>query len=247
MLGRIRKYNCHLKRVISRLLALFVCLTFLVSLLCLAAFSLVHKLSKPYIEPDLQSLSGLNVDKIMVLGARVYPDGTVSPLLKQRLDAAYQAYIYLTQAKQQTNSLKCIACVETNSSNSQVEDKPELKIIVSGSHAKNYDEAEAMANYLHKLGVNEQKIILDKEGINTLKSCQNYQTNYANETLLIVTSEYHLPRACFLARKLELRAYGFPADSYNFSWPTQVYNFVREALSRVKAVINIYIDLNFAN
>lgn len=234
-----------LRQTIRRLFAFCVCFFILLVGICLFSFLLVINLSHPYIFNKLQDLETIHPAKIMVLGAKVYADGTVSPLLRQRLDQAKQAYLYLLEKQETKQKLKCGTC-ESNSISAS--SKPIcLKIVLSGGQAGHYDEPAAMANYLEAQGVSASALLLDKDGVNTLRSCQNYLAKYEHEQVLIVTSDYHLPRACFLARQIGLQAYGLSADSSNLNLTTKIFNFCREALSRVKAIINIYLSPNFAN
>lgn len=155
---------------------------------------------------------------ILVLGARVYADDTPSLILQNRLQAAITAYRY----------------------------KP-VPIIVSGGVRSLYNEPRVMRNYLLQAGIPAKDIIADEQGDNTIKSCLNYRHNYAERTLLLVTSDYHAPRACFLARKLQIAAYAFTSSTANLSPATRIYNFVREFGSRIKAAVNIYLDQRLLN
>lgn len=235
------------KQAVKRLLAFCVCMFVLCIGLCFSAYIIINAYSSQYVIKHLQDLETVSIQKIMVLGARVYSDGTVSPLLRQRLDKAKEAYLYLQKLELQEQGLNCAGCDLSKNKTQRVKKKRNLQIILSGSKDGDYDEPEAMANYLKAQGVSAQDLLLDKNGINTYHSCLNYQSKYGNETLLIVTSDYHLQRSCYLARNFCIKAYGLAANSRNFSLQTQIYNFLREALSRVKAVINVCISPNFAN
>lgn len=234
-------------QAVKRLLAFCVCMLVLCVSICFSAYILINAYSSQYIVKHLQDLETVTIQKIMVLGAQVYSDGTVSPLLRQRLDKAKEAYLYLQQSELQEQRLNCVDCDPSKCKTKRVKKKRNLQIILSGSKDGDYDEPEAMANYLTAQGVAAKALLLDKKGINTYHSCRNYQSKYENETLLIVTSDYHLQRSCYLARHFSIKAYGLAANSRNFSLQTQIYNFLREALSRIKAVINVNISPNFAN
>lgn len=189
----------------------------LILLLCFAAYLWINCISERLI---VDKLTALTLPKnILVLGAKVEADGQPSKILRQRLDAAKAAYKYLQM--EYGNEFKG-------------------KIIVSGGTFTNYDEPEAMKAYLERQGVDAAVIEMDKQGVNTYHSFRNYVSLHATEALLVVTSAYHLPRACFLAQGLKIPTQGYGALDADHNVATQLYNFVREALSRVKAVLNLY-------
>lgn len=235
------------KQAVKRLLAFCVFMLMLGAGTCFSAYLLIKAYSFPYVFDNLQNIDSIPIRKIMVLGALVYKDGTVSPLLKQRLDKAKAAYDYLQQLDRQKQGQYFLSRDSVVGKNKQAKKIKSLQIILSGSKDGGYDEPEAMANYLKAQGISAKILLLDKSGINTYYSCLNYRAKYDTEQVLIVTSDYHLERSCYLARNLGLQAYGLAANSRNFSWRTQTYNFLREALSRIKAIINVYISPNFAN
>jgi SanA protein len=92
------------------------------------------------------------------------------------------------------------------------------KLIMSGSsNGGEYDEVAAMEKLAISTGVDQEKIILDKSGVSTLNSLINFKKRFKNESLVIVTQQFHLPRSLWLAKKLNLNCYGFPASIYRFS------------------------------
>ena len=92
------------------------------------------------------------------------------------------------------------------------------KLIMSGSsNGGRYDEVAAMEKLAISTGVDQEKIILDNSGVSTLNSLINFKKRFKNESLVIVTQQFHLPRSLWLAKKLNLNCYGFPASIYRFS------------------------------
>lgn len=241
------KFKFNLKQVIRRLLAFCVSLSLILVSICMLAYLIISYKAAPYIFHNLQDLETITPTKIMVLGAKVYADGRVSPLLQQRLDKAKEAYFYLQEQAKNKQKLNCAACEPEQKELAKQSQQADIKIILSGGKLGPYDEPMAMANYLKACGIALNALILDKAGVNTYHSCRNYLAKYPNEQVLIVTSDYHLERSCYLARHLNIKAYGLAANSRNFGLSTQLYNFFREALSRVKALINVYVNANFAN
>ncbi len=110
-------------------------------------------------------------DLIVVFGNKVYPDGTLSPALKARMDRAFKAWV---------NS-----CAP--------------HILVSGGTGKEgFPEGTAMANYLKQKGVPETSITIDNEGINSYATALNTKTLLTQnnwQSVTVVTSYYHVLRS----------------------------------------------------
>lgn len=165
----------------------------------------IDSYSEPYI---INEKNAPICDAVMVLGASVYPDGTPSPVLEDRLRYAYDLYV----------SGKA------------------PKILVSGDHGeKDYDEVNTMRNYLIKMGIPKEDIFMDHAGFDTYDSMYRAKTIFKIEKLLVSTQKFHISRAVYIARKLGLDAYGYPCEDksiYNMQ-----YLYFRESLAKVKAVI----------
>lgn len=148
------------------------------------------------------------VDAILILGARVYANGTPSPLLKDRLDYGYNLY---SQGKAD-------------------------RILVSGDHGRDdYDEVTAMKNYLLEKGVPQEHIFMDHAGFNTYDSLYRAKEIFSIKSLIVCTQEFHMPRALYIGRRLGLEAYGYAAPDkavYHMA-----YNNFREKLAQVKAFL----------
>ncbi len=76
------------------------------------------------------------------------------------------------------------------------------------------NESKAMRNYALKKGVPPEKVTEHKEGLNTLSSVQSMQGK--GQSVAIVSQAYHLPRALFIARQLEIKAVGVAADKREY-------------------------------
>ena len=132
------------------------------------------------------------VDYVIVLGARLYGDKP-SPALERRLKAA-RAYLI---------------------------ENEELRVVVSGGQGDNEDipEAEAMAKYLMDNGIDENRIIKEDKSTSTFEN-PNFSLDILRDIeekqdieILIVTNDYHLFRAKFLANRLGIISYGLPAKT----------------------------------
>lgn len=151
---------------------------------------------------DTESLSDYEFDCIMVLGAGLW-DGEPSPMLKERLDFGLEAY-----------STGC-----------------STKFLMSGDHGtEDYDEVNAMKDYIVANSVDPDDVFLDHAGFSTYESMYRARDVFKAEKMLIVTQKYHLYRAVYNARKLGLDAYGF--DREELQYP--IYNDLRESAARIK-------------
>ena len=155
-------------------------------------------------------------DAIVVLGAQVKPDGSLSLQLQWRLDAAWDAW-------QKHNCL----------------------IVTCGAQGANEPapEGQVMRDYLIARGVDEEMILVDVDSYNTRQNIDNAAQLLAARDarrVLIVTSDYHLPRAMALAEDAGLTASGLGARTLPVYW---VKNYGREALSWVKYWGQKYLNL----
>ncbi len=147
-------------------------------------------------------------DCILVLGAGVWPSGP-SPVLEDRLKTALELY--------------------------RAGKAP--RILVSGDHGRpEYDEPGAMASWLAAHGVPEDAIFLDHAGFDTHSSMVRAQRVFGAERVIVVTQEFHLPRALYLAKAAGLEAEGVSADRRRYEGAR--WYAAREVVSRTRAVVN---------
>ena len=145
-----------------------------------------------------------NYDAILVLGAGL-KNGKPSPVLKDRLDTAYEAYIKGASSK----------------------------IIVSGDHGrKNYDEVNVMKDYLISKGVPSDDIFMDHAGFSTYDTIYRAKEIFLCDKVLIITQEFHIFRSLYIAKKLDLEAEGVSATLRHYSEETKFE--LREILARDK-------------
>ncbi len=154
----------------------------------------------------LNDISDLpQVDAVIVLGAYVLPNGYPSDILKDRLDTGLAV---LTSGK-------------TN------------RIVVTGDHGTtDYDEVNGMRQYLESQGVSREMIFMDHAGFNTYDSMYRARDVFMIKRAVIVTQEYHLYRALYIARGLGIEAWGIPSDLREYAG--QRYYDLREIAARVK-------------
>lgn len=106
-------------------------------------------------------------------------------------------------------------------------------LLMSGSET----EVKAMEKYALENGVSEEAIKKDPNGLNTMASVQNAAK--LNKSLTIVTQEFHLPRALFIANTLGLDAVGMVADKHTY---IKIDEFeAREILATSKAILDTFV------
>ena len=147
----------------------------------------------------------------LVLGAQVYPSGRPSPFLAARLDLAHRLY----------------------------RDGKVRVVLVSGDNmAPEYNEPDAMRNYLINAGMPPEAVIADYAGFDTYDSCARARRIFGVESLVLVTQGYHLPRAVATCRALGVDATGVGdyTQQHTRSWRRGA---VRDQLACVKTVIDL--------
>lgn len=144
-------------------------------------------------------------DCILVLGCGVYPDGTPSPMLSDRLRRAIELY-------------KAGAAP---------------KIIMSGDHGtESYDEVNIMRNYAIECGVPKEDIFMDHAGFSTYESMYRAKEIFCVKSMITVTQKYHLYRALYIAESLGIRSSGVASDYRPYAG--QSLREIREAAARCK-------------
>ena len=151
---------------------------------------------------------GDDYDAIIVLGAQVKPTGEPSLQLQWRLDAALGAYR-----------------------------KRPCPVVVCGAQGADEPDAEAhvMAAYLRDAGVADGHILMDDTSFNTRENilhAARLLEGLPVASVLLVTSDYHLPRALSLAQDLGFTASGLGSPTLGGYW--WLKNHVRETLAWVK-------------
>lgn len=154
-------------------------------------------------------------DAIVVLGAQVYPDGSLSPQLELRMEAALASYL----------------------------ENPRLIISCGAQGGKEpCPEGEAMKAWLMEKGVPEKDILAETASFNTRKNLKNARALLPADAdhITLVTSDYHLPRALAIARDAGLEAEGIGSPCKKEYW---VKNHFREVLAWGKYVLSAVLPM----
>ena len=96
-----------------------------------------------------------------------------------------------------------------------------------------------MKDYILEHDIPLENIFLDHAGFSTYDSMYRAKEIFKIETAVIVTQEYHLKRALYLAEKMGIEAYGVSSDLRQYhEFQMKLYK-IREALARVKDWIKL--------
>lgn len=137
----------------------------------------------------------------LVLGAGLWPDGSLTPILTDRVATAAELYR---------------------------EGKVE-KLLCSGDNRRvDYNEPQAMKDYAVRLGVAEEDVVLDYAGRRTYDSCYRARAIFGVDDPLVVTQRFHAARSVYTCQALGLDAVAVTADRRVYSseqviWKTREY------------------------
>lgn len=159
---------------------------FLLGVLALAAAYLPRWLLTRRYQPSIVShLEAPSRPIAIVFGAGLRSDGTPTRVLEDRVRTAASLY---HGGKVTT-------------------------LILSGSQSgATYDEPGAMLVLALQLGVPHKDILLDRGGSRTFQTCQRAKSDFGAKRVLLVSQEFHLPRALAICEALGIEALGVRAD-----------------------------------
>ena len=148
----------------------------------------------------------------IVLGARIWVDGTPMDMLGDRLETGVRLY---EQGKVD-------------------------KLLLSGEHYQvPYNQVDSMLQYVLDRGVPEEDVFTDNAGLCTYDTMYRARDVFQVKSALIVTQDFHLPRAVYTAHHLGLDAVGVVADLQTYR--DEAPNAAREILARVNAIFELHI------
>jgi len=112
-------------------------------------------------------------------------------------------------------------------------------IIVSGDNSvEAYNEPADMRKDLIKAGIPDSAIYLDYAGFRTFDSVVRAKEVFGQDSVIMVSQEFHNQRAVFIAQKFGMVAYGYNAEDVSTS--TGLKTRFREFFARLKVFIDIY-------
>lgn len=148
----------------------------------------------------------------IILGAKVWPGGTPSNMLQDRLLTGIELY-----------------------RQGRVE-----KLLLSGDHGRvSYDEVNAMRAFVLDRGVTPEDVFMDHAGFSTYDTMYRARDVFQVRRALVVTQGFHLDRAVYTARALGLDATGVPADLHVYQNAGRFA--ARDWLARCKALVQLHL------
>jgi SanA protein len=148
----------------------------------------------------------------IVLGARVYANGRLSGMLRDRVETAVALY---KAGKVQ-------------------------KILMTGDNSiQEYNEPDAMKAHAVALGVPAQDIQPDYGGRRTYDSCYRARSIFEVDSAIIVTQAFHLPRALFLCDQLGISVVGVVADQRVYDPRSIAWSETREVPATLGALLDV--------
>ena len=152
-------------------------------------------------------------DCIIVLGAKVWPDGRPCNALRYRCERALEIY-------RMVPGIKIIPC--------------------GGRHSfEPVSEASAMQKYFLECGVSQDDIILEEKSRSTIENlafAKAIMEENGFSTAMIVTSDYHAERALWMSRDTGIKACAVAAKSPK-KIKTVIKITVQESISWIKYLL----------
>jgi len=211
MLKLLKKILALVKRILMMLIKLifFLGISSATILLIARLITAIHSKGRVHSIEDIPAERAA-----IVFGAGLWRDGSPTPVLRDRVQAASELYF---QGK-----------VE--------------KILMSGDNRfADYDEPTAMKNYALELGIPEEAMILDYAGRRTYDTCYRAKEIFGLESAILVTQEFHLSRALYICDALGISSKGINADRRTYRKISRVYWNLREALATISALWDVHI------
>ena len=113
-------------------------------------------------------------------------------------------------------------------------------LLVSGDNSRiDYDEPSAMRDALVLRGVPEERIALDYAGFSTLDSIVRAHQVFGQERFVVISQDFHVRRAIFLAQAHGLEATGYAARDVGRTAGLKTH--LREHAARLRAVLDVTI------
>lgn len=160
----------------------------------------------------------LSIDEVgsqgvaIVFGAGVYQEsGRPSLVLRDRIDTAAKL-------------------VETGKTDS---------VILSGDGSTKSVEVDGMARYAVEIGIPEKMLVLDRAGYRTYETCIRACAEFGVRNALLVTQNFHLPRALLICNSVGLEAVGVRADQSRYSLLSHLVWALRESLATAYAWLEV--------
>lgn len=116
------------------------------------------------------------------------------------------------------------------------------KLLMSGDNRfVNYNEPESMRQFALSVGVPDEAIVMDYAGRRTYDTCYRARAIFGVESAVLVTQEFHLPRALFLCNMLGMDTIGVAASNCYWNGSPFVWD-LREQFATIAAFLDLYVS-----
>jgi vancomycin permeability regulator SanA len=152
----------------------------------------------------------------LVFGAGLLPDGSPSPMLADRVDAAVALF----------------------------REGKVGRLLFSGDNSRpEYNEVGSMFDYAVKHGVPKKDITLDYAGFDTYDSCYRAHAIFGVTSAVLVTQRYHLARAVYDCTKLGIDAVGLGTPDWGSYGADLMSEYeMRETVADVKSLWDVNVS-----
>lgn len=151
----------------------------------------------------------------LVLGTVPYVNGHSNRYYQYRMDAAAELYFA---------------------------NKVSYLLLSGDNHVSHYNEPESMRQSLIERGVPDSVIYLDCAGFRTFDSMVRAKKVFAQDSVTVVSQQWHTERAIYIAGHYDLDAIAFCAKDYTGGRKVYLKNHLREALAKVKVILDLMVN-----
>ncbi len=199
----------RLKRITKKILVVLVAIVLVIGVVMAAEIAVINSSTKSY-QYDLNNANrDVPAKRVgIVFGASVSFSGSLSPILRDRMNGAVDLY----------NRKKVI------------------KLLLTGDNSTvDYNEVQAMRRYALVKGIPDADIVLDHAGFSTYDSCYRAYNVFGVRDAILITQQYHLPRALYTCRKIGIDAVGVGLSDFTIYPELKNPYLTREFLADTKA------------
>ncbi len=163
-----------------------------------------------YYQSAIYDVNNVRAEQVAIVYGAAVRNGRLSTVLRDRMDTAIALY----------------------------ESGKASKLLVSGGVTSiNRNEPDAMMEYAVNRGVAAEDIIMDYAGHRTYDTCYRAKHVFQVESAILVTQEFHLPRAIFTCNMLGVDTVGVNSDPRTYR-AAEFYE-VRETLATYRALWDV--------
>jgi SanA protein len=113
-------------------------------------------------------------------------------------------------------------------------------LILSGDNRVNdYNEPKSMQQALMRRGLPDSCLVLDYAGLRTFDSMVRCREIFGQDSVIVVSQQFHNSRAAFISKRIGLICFGYNAQRVTTQQQWKIS--VREFFSRIKCVLDLYV------